>query len=249
MAAFALVDTDVFVGGLDASCFSNKAAFNVEVADLDVTTFCSAGWRQVIGGIKSVTVDLEGPQDLAFAAASAVSGPDQAYAVLGQGVSYVIQAAPVGGTEGDVAYGTQAVFTKYVPLDGTVGDVAMHKASFTGCCPVVRGVQATLATITTTSNGTGHQLGAVSATQSIYGGLNILTAAGTTPTLDVIIQSDDNAGFTTPTTRATFTQMTAKGGQWVSAIGAFTDTYWRLSFTVGGTGGPSFQVRGFLGIA
>ena len=66
--------------------------------------------------------------------------------------------------------------------------------------------------------------------------LHVLSVAGTsTPTLTVIVQSDDNAGFTTPTTRISFTAATAVGAQWGSVAGALTDDYWRISYTISGT--------------
>ena len=86
------------------------------------------------------------------------------------------------------------------------------------------------------STGTGRQLGAVVAGKSMYVALHVLSVAGTsTPTLTVIVQSDDNAGFTTPTTRISFTAATAVGAQWGSVAGALTDDYWRISYTISGT--------------
>ncbi len=113
--------------------------------------------------------------------------------------------------------------------------------------PLVRGILATSETVTATGSGTGHQLGAVSDSQSIYAGIHLLTAGGTTPSITVILESDDNSGFSSATTRATFTAYNYREGEWRSVVGAITDDYWRFRWTVSGTN-PSFQVRGFLGI-
>ena len=81
----------------------------------------------------------------------------------------------------------------------------------------------------------------------MYAGLHITAASGTTPTLVVKVQSDDNAGFTSATDRITFTSANSIGGQWSSVAGAVTDDYWRVTWTVGGTS-PSFTFVVALGI-
>jgi hypothetical protein len=149
-----------------------------------------------------------------------------------------------------VAYGSQALLQQYTPLMGSVGDLAKHNVMATPAlaAPLVRGVMTTRATVTTNSNGTGFQVGTVSASQRVYCGVHFLTAGGTTPTVTAILESDDNTGFTSATTRATFTAQTSRGAQWTSVAGAITDNWWRVRFaSIGGTS-PSFQVRAFIGI-
>lgn len=247
MAAFALTDVDAFVDGLDASCFANMVSVNVEVAELDKTTFCSGGWREVIGGIKSVAFELEGPQDLATAAASATSGPDQELGLL-VGNAYTAAFVPAGSSSGAVAYFTSARLMSYSPWGDAVGDLATWKTSWMGTERMVRGVCAHAATLTATGQSAAHQIGAVSASQRMYAAFVVQTAGGTTPSITVKLQSDDNAGFTSATDRITFTAATAKGGQFSSVAGAVTDDYWRLQWTITGTT-PSFQFRGFIGLS
>lgn len=69
----------------------------------------------------------------------------------------------------------------------------------------------------------------------MYVALHVLSVSGTTPSLTVIVQSDDNVGFTTPTIRISFTAATEVGAQWGSVAGALTDDYWRISYTISGT--------------
>ena len=97
---------------------------------------------------------------------------------------------------------------------------------------------------TTGAKGTGVLLGAVGATQYLYATVHCLTA-GTTVTIK--IQSDDNAGFTSPTDRITLSAITATGGTWVTRLaGSITDTYYRFNVTaVTGT----FTLAGAIGIA
>jgi hypothetical protein len=66
--------------------------------------------------------------------------------------------------------------------------------------------------------------------------LNVTSASGTTPTLDVVIE--DSFDGTTWNTVVTFTQKTASGVQALDVSGQFTDQL-RVRWTVGGTT-PSF---------
>ena len=72
-------------------------------------------------------------------------------------------------------------------------------------------------------------------------------ATTSSPTLDVIIESDDNGSFSSATTRITHTQATAATSEFLSVAGAVTDDYWRASWTFGGTGTITFAV--IIGIA
>jgi hypothetical protein len=70
-----------------------------------------------------------------------------------------------------------------------------------------------------------------------------VTAMTGTPTFTGKIESDDAIGFTTPTTRATFTAITNTptfGSELVHISGLIADTYWRFSWTITGTGTVTF---------
>lgn len=248
MAAFALTDVDLLAAGLDLSCFSSQLNVSITGSELESATFCSGAWSVPIVGMRSTAITASGPADMATATAAQTSAVDEILAVT-IGDTYALSALPIGGTEGNVAYFTQGILTARDPISGSVGELATHQVTFAGNSPMVRGVLASQATVTATGNGTGHLLGAITSAQRMYAAVHVLTAGGTsTPTLTCKVQSDDNAGFTSATDRLTFTNFTAKGGQFGSVTGAVTDTYWRFAFTVSGTS-PSFQVRAMLGIA
>jgi hypothetical protein len=63
-----------------------------------------------------------------------------------------------------------------------------------------------------------------------------------------IVESDDNAGFTTPTTRLTATTITASGQSYIDDVqGPFTtDTYYRVKVTR--TGGTTFTAVAAFGV-
>jgi hypothetical protein len=249
MAAFTLTDTSIYAGALDASCFGNTVDLGMETETVDATTFCSGGWRVFIPGLKSWSASFAGPQDMAATTAANTLTPDEHY-LLTVGTAYPLMFVPQGAAESSVAYGSNGLLNMYVPLGGSVGDLAEQSTQWspaTTNMPLVRGVLATKQTVTATGSGTGHQLGAVTASQRLYAGVHFLTAGGTTPSITVILESDDNAGFTSATTRATFAAATTRSAQWTSVAGAIADDYYRLRWTVSGSG-PSFQVRGFIGI-
>lgn len=123
-----------------------------------------------------------------------------------------------------------------------VGKVAMLDVSgkAAGAPGMARGwLLGAKSTVTTTGTTTGQQNGALITGRNLYASLHVFAASGTLPTLDVKVQSDDNGAFSSATDRITFAQATAVGAQLGSAAGPITDDYWRLSYTVAGTG-PSF---------
>jgi hypothetical protein len=113
---------------------------------------------------------------------------------------------------------------------------------------VVRGKLLHVGSETATGAEDKQVLGAVSATQSIYAALHVLTVTGTDPTLDVVLESDADGAAGGETARITFAQATAETSEWASLAGAVTDTYWRASWTIGGTDTPTFEFILAVGI-
>jgi len=113
---------------------------------------------------------------------------------------------------------------------------------------IVRGVVLHPATARTTSGtGTITYVGDVSSGQKAYAALHVIAASGSSPTLDVAVQSDGDSSFGSPTDRITFSQASAVGAEWKSASGAISDSYWRVSYTIGGSS-PSFTFVVVFGI-
>jgi hypothetical protein len=157
------------------------------------------------------------------------------------------------GTQTDKGFGFLVSAGRYAPFEGgQVGEMhrfALSMASRkTPLCRAIPLKDFTGTALTGTGSGTGFQLGSVSASQKLYAGLHVLDVQGTgTPTITVTIQSDDNAGFTSATTRVTFNAMTAIGAQYATPVaGAITDDRWRASWTISGT---SPQFKGLVWIA
>lgn len=144
-----------------------------------------------------------------------------------------------GRTDGDWALIVNAMAAKYSPLSGAIGDRRvfdlMAKAADGG--RIVMGRLAAYGVKSATGSSAGYQLGAVGASQSVYASLHAYSYAGTTPELVVTLESDDNSGFTSATTRATFTTVgEAISSELKTVAGAITDDYWRLTWTLTGSG-------------
>ena len=148
-------------------------------------------------------------------------------------------AAPVSvqptGIDGEVAY-FGAAFQGDFARNGSVGDALKWTLGGASTDRLVRGtVMHTKASRAATGNGTGFQLGALTAAQSLYAALHVFSAPGTS--LIVTVQSDDNSGFTSATTRITFATVTTTiAAELKSVAGAITDGWWRIVYTITGTG-------------
>lgn len=231
-----LTDVRQYLAGADLTGYSNKIMVGSEVEDLDKTTFASSGVHERVGGLFDTSVDIEG-----FWQAGDLSMPDDLFwANLGVAtVPYT--AVPTSGAVGSLAYLTRALQTSYKP-GGEEGKLLGYTANIKGNQPAARGQilhpQGTART--TTGNGTGVQVGAVSAVQRMYANLHVMSISGTgTPTITVKVQSSVDNTFASPTDRITFTAVTTLTGQASSVLGAVTDTWWRAVWTITGTN-PSF---------
>lgn len=223
MAVFAFTNVFAHVGGYDFTGDSNNATLAAEAEALDASVYGS-GWKSTVAGLKSSVFNLAG-----FWQSAATQAVDpEAFANLGV-ADRVLTFGP-SQVEGDPAYMAQMLETSY-SLGGEVGTVAPFTLAASGSngAGTVRGklTKARGNVSATGALGTGVQLSAPSASQSVYCAVHIFTA-GTTVTLQ--LQSDDNGGFTTPTTIATIGPLTASGGTWMTRVpGPLTDSFFRLN--------------------
>lgn len=99
--------------------------------------------------------------------------------------------------------------------------------------------------VSATTTGTGRELGLLATGYRLIAHLHVFAINGGSWVLT--IESDDNSGFATPTTRATFTAMTAIGSATKDVAGPVaTDTYWRAVMTK--TGGTSLTYAVVLSV-
>lgn len=249
MAVQANTGQQIVIGDFDASCRIKSWGGKVTCEALDTTSVCTTtGYREFIAGLKSWEMNADGMLDFVNDGQDEKLGTD----VVGSSLTPVsIMPTTSGGALAALAYSGQALHVSYQAF-GTIGELAPFSMSAVGKGdPLIRGqVMHPSATERSASgNGTGYQLGAISATQSIFLALHVVTITGA-PTFAVILESDDNASFTSATTRITSANYSAAtGGEWQQLAGAVTDDYWRVRWTFSGGTAPTAYFLATVGIA
>lgn len=231
MPVFAQTTVHVAAGDVFLSSFANQLELSGTQDSLDVTTFASGGWRQMLGGLSSTTLTVSGFQDFV------APGVDPSFpptTVLTDGTLVPWSVSVPGTTAGDVAYFGQARRAMIVPLRGAVGDVAGFELQLDGTGRPIRGLLAApSASRVATGNGTTIALAGPSATQSLYVAFHLHSVTGTPGSVQFTVQTDDNGAMSTPTTRITSTAFTAPGSQFTSVAGSFSgETHIRVNHTL-----------------
>lgn len=157
--------------------------------------------------------------------------------------------AAAAGADGNLAYTMTGAEFEYA-VSGAHGELlpyTMRKLPRSGGA-VVRGtVLLPRSTYSATTTGTGRQLGVLASTHQLVTVLHVFAINGGSWVLTV--ESDDNSGFTSATTRQTFTAVTSAPNRAVvmTAGPIATDDYWRVVLTK--TGGTSINAAVALGFA
>lgn len=243
MAKFVLYDQLVFVDDYDITGDTNAVALEYG-AELKDCTVLQNDTRINLGGLKTVQCSVAGYYDAATEDAELFSN----IGVSGKPVSIVND----GDNEGDIAYWFNAVGGEYT-IGTSTGEIMPFSFVAGAQDSLIRGVMghnARSTAETSSSTSTGVQLGAVGASQKLYAVLHVLDSSGSgDQTLDVIVESDDNSGFTSATTRLTATQVTTSTtSELLEVAGAITDDYFRVNFTIAGSGSPSFKFVLLFGV-
>lgn len=245
MAIQVLKNCKAYLDGYDLTGNSNNVELNYSADSLENTVF-SATTKSRQAGLKNVEVNLEGFWE------AGIGKIDEAVAKnldAGGLVGKIITLCPTGGAANEPFFSFENIFGEF-QLGAQVGELLPFSYNGGGSDSegLIKGTVLENAAKTATAAGTGRQLGQVAAGQHVYAVMHVLAVSGTNPTLDMVIESDDNAGFLTAEDRITFPQATAVGAAWGNRVaGAITDDYWRCSYTIGGTNNPSFTV--FVGVA
>lgn len=246
MAIVALTSGALFLADSQLDPITGQVALETKVDVVDVTTLGSAGYRQQVAGLAESKIDVSGFGDFN------PSGFETNLAAMPvTGAPFSV--APNGGTAvGDVAFLTRVNQGQFVPLAGKVGDAPRVQVMAVGDQRVVRGqVAHPFAARTANGNGGAVTLAGPSSTQRLWAAFHCTTFSGSaTPTLTVKVQSATDNVFTTPVDRITFTTLSnATGSQFAStAVGAYTATHHRVTWTVTGTT-PSFSFFAVVGVA
>jgi hypothetical protein len=237
MAKQRLIDLRVLYGAYDLSGLSNEFSVDVKVEDKDATTFTDLA-RRHLGSLQMGSYSIAGIEDDTTQPKAILFANQSANVVT----SFIERGALAA--EGDTGYSFRARQLDY-EFGGAVGDLQPFKVGGQADSVIFVGQVAAAGTKTTSSNSTGIQLGAVAAGQKLYAALHLVLANSLT-SFDVDIESDDNAGFSSATTRISFTQATGLTSEWKEVSGAITDDYWRATWTLVGTGAKVYILYGIF---
>ena len=243
MGKFLLKDVEIRAGAYDISADSNQLAVEETYAEVENTAF-GATSHTALPGIPKVTLNFSGYAEANSADPQVDDVIENYLAAAKTPMSF----CPVTAAEGAVCYFTEGMLLS-AQRGGSVGEMYGFTVGGTGQGSfLVRGSILATEALTTTGDGTALQVGAVTAAQKVYAVMHVLAASGTSPTLDMVVESDDAVGMASATPRITFAQATDITSEFKSLAGAITDDWWRVSYTIGGTGTPSFTVLVAVGI-
>lgn len=236
--AYALTDALILFGAYNLSGDLNKVGIDLSAGEEIDTAFGDTFHSRPGGQLADCTLSVEG-----WWQSSASASPDP-LAVNSLGVAGTTVTVCDLSTTGAAAY-LLGVHEGTYTQSSEIGKVRPFTLACSGSsgAGAIRGrLLLPVTTVTGNSNGTGFQLGAVSASQYVFIAIHVLTA-GTTA--DIIVESDDNASFISATTRSTTTVTTTGAPVVIPVAGAITDDYWRVR-TANVTG--TFSVAVAVGI-
>ncbi len=244
MAKLVLNDAVVILGGRNLSGNLNSVSLEYS-ADTPESTAMGDGTRKRLPGLLDVTANHSGYWESVSAANSLDA---DLFAHLGAADS-LMSLSDSGGALGDVAFSFPTQAASYTP-GASIGEVFAFSLTVSGSGILVRGSVMENTEFVGTGNGTARQVGAVGATETIYSTVHYVAVSGTSPTIDVTVESDSTNSFSgAETVRMTHPQQgDAVGSNRQSLVGAVTDTWWRLVVTIGGTSTPTYTIFGSLGI-
>ena len=119
MAAFAMTDCYIALNGTDRSSSIKSVTLTVEANELDSTDFADAGWTVPISGLKSGSLALTFNQDVASGAIDGIMWP-----LFGTTVTFEVRATNASVGTSNPKYTGSINVNSWVPLDGSVGDLA-----------------------------------------------------------------------------------------------------------------------------
>lgn len=234
MAVRVLTDCAAYVDDYDFTSDVNTCTLAMDAEAKEKTTFGSGGWKEFIAGLRNVDMNHKGYWQSATSQAVDPEGfPD-----IGT-VDRVHTFAPFEETPADPMLFTdqQAAFffkgTKFTyNITGQIGEITSFElgSKSSAGTGVVKG---SLIKPKGTVSGTGKvgvtwdSVFGIPSGTSLYVVFHIFVA-GTTITVQV--QTDDNTGFSSPTTVSTLGPLTTVGATWMTPVaGPITDRYVRLN--------------------
>lgn len=134
MATFVFLDGRVEINAVNLSTLVRKITLKPS-ADAQESTAMGATYRARLGGLKDWNLEVEFNQDFAAALVDATLWP-----LLGTVTAVKVRPTTGTITATNPEYQGNAVLVDYSPLDGSVGDLAVTKVSFSGAGTLTRAI-------------------------------------------------------------------------------------------------------------
>lgn len=126
MAKFVVTANTIELNGSDISANCARAELALTASEVDVTDFGSAGWTEVIGGLKSGTVSLDFHSDYGSGAVSALFQD-----LVGTiGTVTMIAGNGTAASATTPEYTATVLINSFTPVAGAVGDLSTFSVSF-----------------------------------------------------------------------------------------------------------------------
>ena len=237
MPVYAQTSLSIAVDTLEISGFADTIDITATADVADCTTYSAGGNKVFAVTLATATVDVEGFSDFAL------TGTDANLPLSGFGASRLVTTSVPGTTAGDPAFIAEGPGHNRTPWGGSVGALSRFKYGFQASGKLIRGALLhPSAARTASGTGTAVAFTTPTAIQSLFASFHLLSVTGA-GTITFTVQTDDNVGFTTPTTRITSTSFAAVGKQFTSLAGALaTETHVRVIWTIVGFTSCSFIV-------
>ena len=240
MAAYVLVDAQIYYNEFNISGLMNQVAVQYNADTPEATVLSGDGTRRRISGLIDVQVNGTGYIDQ--------SEKDKGiYDRIGNSLAGDLSVASENGAVGSRAYFLKVHQGTYNIL-GAVGEVAPFTLDTMANHRLVRGIIGAVGVKDSDDVSAIFELGPVAADGGIFAVMHVIGVEGTTPTLDVKVQSSTAKAFTSSTDRLTFGQVTADPTSELKSLeSAVTHRFWRVSWDLGGTK-PKYDIFVALGV-
>ena len=134
MAVFALTSTVTSINGVDYTDHLKSAVLSLDAAQLDTTDFASGGWVEMIGGLKSGSLQLNFMDDVADNDVD-----EELFALLGTVVTFAVKATSSAISANNPEYQGSVLITGHT-IGGAVGELAQKSLTFPTTGAIVRDI-------------------------------------------------------------------------------------------------------------
>lgn len=135
MAVFALTGARVELNGVDMSQYISAAELTVDGDELDTTDFASAGWKEVIGGLKGGSAKVKFNNDFA-----ATTVDDRLWPLFNTVVTFRLRPTSAAISATNPEYQTSVLVNNLMPVGGSVGDLVTQDVTWPTSGAVTRAV-------------------------------------------------------------------------------------------------------------